>query len=290
MDLASTDPRGIARADVDADIDSASKDDVDWESFDPPGDTRHNVARAERIGSVALGAALVGLGVRRRDPAGLVAALFGSYFITRGATGRCAVYRALGISTGAADAVLRPSSRDDVTSRAATVNARKAVKVERSVMIDKPRKTLFAFWRDFENLPLFMEHLVAVRVVSPARSHWVAKAPAGRTVEWDAEIVNEVADEIIAWKSVGEPDVPNAGSVTFSDAPGGRGTIVRVTLDYEPPAGRIGAVLSHFFSEEPDHQIREDLRKFKQLMETGEITTSARRVDDSGYMGVTLRE
>jgi uncharacterized membrane protein len=271
-------------------VSEATKDDIDWASFDPPGDSRHNVAKAERIGSVALGAALVGLGVRRRDPAGIVAALFGSYFLARGATGRCVVYRALGVSTGGADAVLRPSPRDDVTSRAATVNARKAIKVERSVTIDKSREELFAFWRNFENLPRFMEHLVSVRVDSPTRSHWQAKAPAGRTVEWDAEIVNEVPNEIIAWKSVGEPDVSNAGAVNFLDAPGGRGTIVRVTLDYEPPAGRVGAVLSHFLSEEPDHQIREDLRKFKQLMETGEITTSARRVEDSAYIGSTPQE
>ena len=124
-----------------------------------------------------------------------------------------------------------------MTSRAATVNARKAIKVERSVTIATPRAELYAFWRNFENLPRFMEHLVSVRVDSPTRSHWIAKAPAGKTVEWDAEIVNEVQDEIIAWKSVGEPDVANAGAVNFSDAPGGRGTIVRVTLDYEPPAG-----------------------------------------------------
>ena len=265
----------------------ATKDDIDWESFDPPGHERYNVARAERVGSVALGAALVGLGLRRRDPAGLVAALFGSYFIGRGATGRCVVYRVLGVSTGPADAVLRSSERDDVTGRAATVNARKAVKVERAVTIDKPREELYAFWRNFENLPRFMEHLVSVRVESPMRSHWEAKAPAGRTVEWDADIVNEVPNEIIAWKSVGEPDVPNAGAVNFSDAPGGRGTIVRVTLDWEPPAGKLGEILSHFFSEEPDHQIREDLRKFKQLMETGEITTSARRIEDSAYVGAT---
>ena len=271
-------------------VSEPTKDDIDWASFDPPGDSRHNVAKAERVGSVALGAALVGLGIRRRDPAGLVAALFGSYFITRGATGRCAVYRALGVSTGGADTVLRGSPRDDVTSRAATVNARKAIKVERSVTIEKPRDELYAFWRNFENLPRFMEHLVSVRVQSSTRSHWQAKAPAGRTVEWDAEIVNEVPNEIIAWKSVGDPDVSNAGAVNFTDAPGGRGTIVRVTLDYEPPAGRVGAVLSHFLSEEPDRQIREDLRKFKQLMETGEITTSARRVEDSAYVGSTPQE
>jgi uncharacterized membrane protein len=243
------------------------------------------VAKPERIGSVAIGAAMVGYGLRRRDPLGFIAALIGGAFIQRGATGHCMVYDAMGVSTGPADAVLDPRSRDDVTGRAATVNARKAVKVERAVTIDKPRAELFAFWRNFENLPRFMEHLVSVRVESPTRSRWTAKAPAGKTVEWDAVIVNEVPDEIIAWKSVGDPDVRNAGAVNFSDAPGGRGTIVRVTLDYEPPAGKLGAILSHFIAEEPDRQIREDLRKFKQLMETGEITTSARRVEDSAYVG-----
>ena len=267
-----------------------ANDDVDWSTFAVPEDTRHNVAKGERIGSVALGAALVGLGARRRDPIGLVAALFGGYFITRGATGNCLVYRALGVSTGSADAVLAPWHRDDVTGRAATVNARKAIKVERAVTIDRPRDELFAFWRNFENLPRFMEHLVSVRVDTPTRSHWEAKAPGGKTVEWDAEIVNEVPYEIIAWKSVGEPDVANAGAVNFFDAPGGRGTIVRVTLDYEPPAGRLGAMVSHFTAEEPDRQIREDLRKLKQLMETGEITTSARRVEDSAYVGSTPQE
>jgi uncharacterized membrane protein len=282
MVLATAGPRRARHA--------STNDDVDWSTFAVPEDTRHNVAKGERIGSVALGAALVGLGVRRRDPIGLVAALFGGYFITRGATGNCLVYRALGVSTGSADAVLAPWHRDDVTGRAATVNARKAIKVERAVTIDRPRDELFAFWRNFENLPRFMEHLVSVRVDTPTRSHWEAKAPGGKTVEWDAEIVNEVPYEIIAWKSVGEPDVANAGAVNFFDAPGGRGTIVRVTLDYEPPAGRLGAMLSHFTAEEPDRQIREDLRKFKQLMETGEITTSARRVEDSAYVGATPQE
>jgi uncharacterized membrane protein len=227
------------------------------------------VARPERIGSVAIGAALVGYGLRRRDPVGLIVALVGGAFIRRGATGHCSVYQAMGVSTGPADDVLDSPVHDDVTSRAATVNARKAVKIEHSVTIEQPRSELFAFWRNFENLPRFMEHLVSVRVESSSRSHWVAKAPAGQTVEWDAEIVNELPDSIIAWKSVGDPDVANAGAVNFSDAPNGRGTVVRVTLDYEPPAGKIGALFSKVFSEEPDQQIRDDLRRLKQLMESG---------------------
>jgi len=256
---------------------ASTNDDVDWSSFALPEDSRRNVAKGERIGSVALGAALIGLGARRRDPIGLVAALFGGYFVTRGATGHCLVYQALGVSTGSADAVLAPWHRDDVTSRAATVNARKAIMVEHSVTIDRPRDQLFAFWRDFENLPRFMEHLVSVRVDSPTRSHWEAKAPAGRTVEWDAEIVNEVPNEIIAWKSIRDADVANAGAVNFSDAADGRGTIVRVRMEYEPPAGPLGAMLSHFTDEEPDQQIREDLRRLKQMMEAA---SSMRRADE----------
>ncbi len=135
-----------------------------------------------------------------------------------------------------------------------------------------------------------MEHLLEVRVVSPQRSHWIAKAPAGTHVEWDAEIVNDVPDSLIAWKTVGDAEVPNAGSVHFSDAPGGRGTIVKVEVDYEPPAGKIGALVARLFGEDPDRQIREDLRKFKQLFETGEITTSARRRADSAYVGSTPQE
>lgn len=258
-------------------------------SLDAGDASTHNVANPERVGSVALGAALITYGVRHRDPAGVIAALVGGALVHRGATGNCMVYRAMGVSTGSADAVLT-THRRDVTSRAATVNARKAIRIERAVTIDAPRSKLYAFWRDFANLPRFMEHVVSVRVQSPLRSHWTAKGPAGSLVEWDADIVNDVPDSIIAWKTVGHAEVPNAGSVHFSDAPDGRGTIVKVEVDYEPPAGRIGALVARLLGEEPDRQIREDLRKFKQLIETGEITTSARRPADSAYVGSTAQE
>ncbi|MFI5256382.1 MAG: SRPBCC family protein [Gemmatimonadales bacterium] len=253
------------------------------------GRSRQNVANPERFGSVALGAALITYGIRRHDRAGLAAALVGGAFVGRGATGHCPVYGALGVGTGNADAVLG-GHRAGVAGRAATVNARRSEKVERAVTVARPRSELYAFWRDFTNLPQFMEHLDAVRVDSPTHSHWTAKAPAGTQVEWDAEIVNDVPDSIIAWKSLGDPDVANAGAVNFSDAPAGRGTIVKVTLDYEPPGGKIGAVLARLFGEDPDRQVREDLRKFKQLMETGEVTTSARRVADSAYVGSTPQD
>jgi uncharacterized membrane protein len=250
----------------------------------------HNVARPERVSSVALGAALITYGLRRRDPAGVAAAILGGAFVHRGATGHCYVYDALGVSTGSADAVLDRPTRPDVTGRAATVNARKAVKVERSVTIARPRAELYAFWRNFENLPRFMEHLVSVRMLSSDRSHWAAKGPAGSTVEWDAELVNDLPDTLIAWKSVAGSELPNAGSVHFADAPGGRGTVVRVVIDVEPPAGKLGVMLAKLFGEDPEREVREDLRKFKQLMETGEIATSARRRRDSAYVGATPTE
>ena len=230
--------------------------------------TTHNVARPERVASVALGAALITYALRRRDAAGIAAAIVGGVFLHRGATGNCVIYNALGVSTGDAEAVLNAPRHGGVTGRAATVNARDAIKVARSVTINAPRAELYAFWKDFANLPRFMEHLESVRVVNATRSHWKAKAPAGTTVEWDAEIVNDVPGSIIAWKTVGDPDVANAGAVNVSDAPAGRGTIVKVTLDYEPPGGRIGNLVARLFGEDPDRQVREDLRKFRQLMET----------------------
>jgi uncharacterized membrane protein len=235
------------------------------------GHASHKVARPERVASVTLGAALITYGLRRRDGLGIATAILGAVFVHRGATGNCAVYRALGVSTGDSGAVL-DARRRGITGRAATVNARHAIKVERSVAIAAPRAELYAFWKDFTNLPRFMEHLESVRIDSPTRSHWKAKAPVGQTVEWDAEIVNDVPDSIIAWKTVGDPDVANAGAVNFKDAPGGRGTIVKVTLDYEPPGGRLGNLVARLFGEDPDRQVREDLLRFRQLMETGEVT------------------
>ncbi len=249
------------------------------------GDAAPNVAQPERIGSVALGAALITYGLRRRDASGIIIGLLGAAFVHRGATGHCNVYQALGVSTGSAEAVL--VRRPGISGRAATVNARKAIKVERAVTIERPRAELYAFWRDFTNLPSFMEHLVSVTTHGANESHWVAKAPAGSTVEWDATIVNEVPGTIIAWKSIGHPDVNNAGAVNFSDAPGGRGTIVRVTLDYEPPGGRIGAAIARLFGENPDRQVRDDLRQFKQLMETAGGATPAARLLDSAHTGST---
>jgi uncharacterized membrane protein len=140
--------------------------------------------------------------------------------------------------------------------------------------VNRPAAELYRYWRNFENLPKFMDHLESVRTTGEKRSHWVAKAPAGTTVEWDAEIINEKENELIAWRSLENADVDNAGSVRFQEAPAGRGTEVRVSLEYDPPGGMVGAAIAKLFGEAPDQQIQEDLRRFKQVMEAGERATT----------------
>lgn len=150
------------------------------------------------------------------------------------------------------------------------------IKVQRAVTVNKPRNELFRIWRNFENLPRFMTHLNRVDAdesTGGTRSHWVAKAPLGREIEWDAEIIAEQENEHLAWKSLPGSTVESIGSVQFSDAPGGRGTIVSVAMQYRPPAGSMGAAFAKLLGEEPGQQIHEDLYHFKQMMETGEIAS-----------------
>ena len=150
----------------------------------------------------------------------------------------------------------------------------KSMDITQAVTINKSAEELYAFWHDFENLAHFMNHLKSVQVTGPKRSHWKAKAPAGKTVEWDAEIIDDQPNQLIAWRSLEGADVDNAGSVRFERAPGGRGTVVKVQMQYNPPGGKIGAGIAKLFGEEPDQQTWEDLHRFKQLMETGEIVLS----------------
>jgi uncharacterized membrane protein len=144
--------------------------------------------------------------------------------------------------------------------------------VRHSITINRPAAEIYAFWRNFENLPRFMNHLKSVIAFDDKRSHWIAKGPADMNIEWDAEIVQEIPDELIAWQSLPGADVENSGNVTFETATGGRGTIVRVELRYRPPAGVIGATVAKLFGEAPEKQIPVDLLRIKQLLETGEIT------------------
>jgi uncharacterized membrane protein len=143
-------------------------------------------------------------------------------------------------------------------------------KFEQVVLIHRPQGELFRFWRQFDNLPRFMDNLESVAVLDSRRSHWVAKGPLGARVEWDAEVNNEIEDELIAWRSLPGADVDQAGSVHFSPAPDGQ-TEVRVVMRYSGPGGRVGDVAAHILGDDPERQIAEDLRRFKQVMDTGAV-------------------
>jgi uncharacterized membrane protein len=149
----------------------------------------------------------------------------------------------------------------------------RTIRYKKNVVIDRSAEEIYNFWRDFQNLPRIMFHLESVQVMSPTQSHWVVKAPAGSRVEWDAEITQDKPNELIAWRSL-NGDVQNSGEVRFSCAPGGRGTLVSVDMEYKPPGGKIGAIFAKLFRQEPGMQVQDSLRFLKQVMETGEIATT----------------
>lgn len=220
-----------------------------------------NVGENERYGSVIGGASLLLAAVARRGLSGALLGALGLAFIQRGVTGHCGVFQRLGINTAKSN---RPGVPDNV-----------GIKVERSVTIARPPEEIFRLWRDFSNLPKFMEHIQRVDIIDDKRSHWVARGPGGRQWEWDAEVINEHPDSMISWESLPGAEVQNAGTVRFNPAPGGRGTEVRVVLEYNPPGGVLGSMISRLFGESPEDQIDMDLLRLKQMLEAGEIATIA---------------
>ncbi|HEV7377021.1 MAG TPA: SRPBCC family protein [Pyrinomonadaceae bacterium] len=156
--------------------------------------------------------------------------------------------------------------------------------VKKSIIINSTPEELYQFWRDFENLPRFMQHLQSVEETGDGRSHWVTKGPADSRVEWDAEVTEDRENELIAWRSLEGSDVYNTGSVRFEEATGGRGTVVHVEIDYAPPGGVIGKAIAKLFGEDPKQQIYDDLRCLKQVIETGEVIISDGTFWDNGLL------
>jgi uncharacterized membrane protein len=150
----------------------------------------------------------------------------------------------------------------------------KSIKAEKTVTINKSAEELYCFWHDFENLPHFMKHLQAVKISNPKRSHWTTSGPLGTRAEWDAEITEDRANELIAWTSTQGSDVENSGFVQFKPLSHHRGTAVKVVIQYNLGAGAVGDAMLKLFGESPEQQIGDDLRRFKMLMETGEIATT----------------
>jgi uncharacterized membrane protein len=221
---------------------------------------RVNVGTGERIASLLGGGVMALYGLSRGTTGGLLLAAAGGALAYRGYTGHCDVYQALGHST---------AEHPDRTS----IPAGQGVKFEESVTINKPADELYLFWRNLENLPRVMRHLVSVQEVGNGRSHWIAKGLRSN-VEWDAEIITERPGEMIGWRSLEGSDVDTAGSVHFRPLRGDRGTEVKVSLSYNPPAGRIGAAIAKLFGRDAEQEVREDLRAFKRLLETGGVPTT----------------
>jgi uncharacterized membrane protein len=217
-----------------------------------------NVGRRERLISAVAAAAVTAYALRRRRGRGLMLPIAGA-LLERAVSGRCAVNQMLG----------RNSAIDEPTSPVTSVRRGEGVRVDERIVLNRPRSEVYRFWRNFENLPRFMDHLESVTVLDEERSHWVAKGPAGTRVEWDAVIHNEIPNELIAWRSLEESEVDNAGSVHFSPTENGD-TEVRVVLRYDPPAGKMGAAVAWLFGEEPSRQVAEDLRRLKQVVEATE--------------------
>jgi uncharacterized membrane protein len=222
-----------------------------------------NISDTEKWLSIAAGTGLALYGVSRRRTGGWLMTALGGMLLQRGATGHCHVYEAFGVNT---------AGTGDDTRRA--LGGPAGEHVDESVTINRPIEELYRFWRNLENLPQFMSHLESVERVTDTLSRWRAKGPGGRTVEWSAEIINEVPNKVIGWRSIEGSEVVSAGSVNFDPAGPGRGTHVRVRLQYSPPGGRLGARVAKLFGRDAETEIREDLRRFKQMVETGEVPTT----------------
>ena len=223
------------------------------------GSERVNVGETERWASAIGGGLLALYGLSRGSLGGLAAAAAGGALVYRGASGHCPAYAGLGVDTAEGRHEAGP------------------IRIEEAVTVGKPAGELYAFWRDLEKLPQFMQHLESVKNTGDdgKRSHWTARVPGGLgTVEWDAEIAEDEPNERIAWRSLPGADVHNAGEVRLAEKPGGRGTVVHVTLEYRPPAGDVGAAAAGLLNPVFAQMIKEDVRRFKRLMEAGEIPTT----------------
>jgi uncharacterized membrane protein len=206
----------------------------------------------ERWASIIGGSAMVLMGLQQRSLRGALMAIAGGSLAYHGATSA--------------------KSLPETIADAAGLN--KAIRVEKTVTINRSASDLYSFWRNLENLPTFMQHLKQVTEYDNGRSHWVATAPLGASVEWDAQVIRDQPDHLIAWASVEGADVENSGFVRFQSAPQGRGTEVKVVMEYSPPGGALTGALAKLFGEEPEQQIGAELSRFKQLMEAGEIANT----------------
>ncbi len=219
-----------------------------------------NVHRIERMASISLGMVIAGFGVLRRGLLGTTFGLLGGALIHRGLTGHCHLYSALRVSTA-----------HNTRGPSASVPHNQGIRIRHSLVVRETPERLYAFWRQLDNLPSFMPHIESVQVLDQRRSRWRAKGPADQTIEWEAEIINDVENELIAWRSLPGSLVPNAGSVRFERGVGGHATTVTVTMEYDPPAGAIGTLIAKLMGSDPDKQVVDALASLKEVFEAGEV-------------------
>jgi uncharacterized membrane protein len=227
----------------------------EWHEPDGCSARGQNVGDLERAVSVAAGIGLATVGLVRGRWDGLLLSALGAGLVWRGYSGRCQCYAALGINTAKHNPAIG-------------VPAGEGVKVERSIKINRSPEELYRFWRQLDNLPRVMSHVKQVEPTDSQRSHWVAKGPLGKDVEWDAEIINERENKLIAWRSIPGGDIDTAGSVHFNRSPDG-GTELTLSMKYNPPTGKVGAQIAEWLGDGLEQKLDEDLHKFKTAMESG---------------------
>lgn len=220
---------------------------------EPTDQETSQMSDAERWGSLLGGGAMVLMGLQQRSLRGALLAIAGGGLAYRAATSETSIKSAV----------------------ESAIEGTQNIRVEQSVTIaDKSPEELYRFWRNFENLPSFMHHLQSVKIIDDKRSHWVAKAPFDKTIEWDAEIIGDRQNQLIAWTSVEGSDIEHSGFVRFQIAPGGRGTKVKIVLEYNPPGGKITDTFSQLIGKATEKEIKQEIRRFKMLMEAGEVATT----------------
>ena len=234
-----------------------------------------NIGKVEKWASIAIGGGLVVRSFAPSTKHRLISLAAGASLLYRGLSGHCELYHQLGIDTSDHhDPNGRPSHDHDKG-----VTSGRGIRIVSSVHINRDRRDLYDLWRNLENLSDVMRHLESVQTLDDRRSRWVAKAPLGQTVQWDAEIINDQEGELIAWQSLPGTAVANAGSVRFKDSSAGLGTELTVSIKYDPPGGAVVAKVAQWLGQGLQQEVNEDLRRFKQKMETGEVATASVRPD-----------
>lgn len=220
------------------------------------GSAHINMSRPQRLASALVGGAVAGFATDRSPLVAAPLVALGGFLVIRGYSGHCVLSEALGID----------SSEDGTNDFGVTIDT--------SVTVNRPRQEVYQMWHRLENLPAFMKHVDTVTQLPGGQSRWSARVPGGLGhVEWLAETIADVAGRELAWRSLPGADVDNAGRVQFTDAPAGRGTEVRVHIEYRPPAGRMGAAAASWLDPILEQLVKEDVRRFKQVAEAGEVST-----------------